>query len=130
MDPLIFIIDDRAEDVDLTEIALSMLGCKFRTESASTGEEALDLLRTAEHLPAVILLDLKMPGIGGLETLRRIRADERLKNIPVVIATCSTLLSDAREAREAGATGFVHKAIRLDEFSRDLSLHLKCWIGG
>lgn len=130
MDPLILIVDDRAEDVDLTEVALSMLGCKFRTESASTGEEALELLRAAEHLPAVILLDLKMPGIGGLETLRRIRADERLKSIPVVIATCSILESDAREAREAGATGFIHKAIRLDEFSRDLGRHLKCWIGG
>ncbi len=128
MDPLILIVDDRREDVDLTEIALSMLGCEFRTESVSTGELAVDYLEAAEQLPALILLDLKMPGMGGIETLRRIRADERLKNIPVVIVTCSILESDVQKSREAGATGFVHKAIRINEFSQDLGRHVKCWI--
>jgi two-component system response regulator len=129
MTPFILIVDDRPDDIVLTEMALSVPGREIRTESVSTGEGALEFLRTAPELPAMILLDLKMPGMGGLETLRRIRADARLKDIPVVIITCSTLESDIQAARLAGATGFVHKAIRLDEFSRDMEQHVKCWIG-
>lgn len=128
MQPLVLIVDDRPEDVALTEMALSRLGCEFLTESASTGEQALDFLKTAAQLPVVILLDLKMPGMGGIETLRRIRADERLKNILVVIVTCSLLESDMKTIREAGATAFIHKAISIQEFSADLGRHLKCWV--
>ena len=129
MDPLILIVDDRPDDVELTEMALSMLDCKFRTESATTGEKALDFLKTLEQLPALILLDLKMPGMGGIETLRRIRTKERLKHVPVVIVTCSTLESDVQKSREAGANGFIHKAIGISEFSEDLGRHVKRWIG-
>ena len=129
MDPLILIVDDRHEDVELTQIALSMLDCGFRTESVFTGEQALDFLRTAEQLPALILLDLKLPGMGGIETLRRIRSDERMKNIPVVIVTCSILESDIQTTRELGATGYIHKAIRMQEFSDNLGRHVKCLIG-
>lgn len=129
MPPLILIVDDRPDDILLTEMALSMLGCEIRTESVSTGEQALEFLRTAAERPAMILLDLKMPGMGGVETLRRIRADERLNDIPVVIVTCSTLENDKKAAHEAGATGFIYKAIRLNEFSKDLAHHVKCWMG-
>jgi CheY-like chemotaxis protein len=121
MNPLILIVDDRREDVDLTQIALSMLGFELQMHSVSTGEKALDFLGTAEQLPALILLDLKMPGMGGLETLKRIRADDRLKNIPVVIVTCSTLESDLEKARAAGVSGFIYKAIRMEEFSKNLA---------
>ncbi len=126
MDPLILIVDDRQEDVWLTKTALEMAGCKFQSESVATGEEALDFLKTAEQLPALILLDLKMPGMGGIETLKSIRADERLKNIPVVIVTCSILESDIETTRELGATGFIQKAIRIHKFSEDLGHHVKC----
>lgn len=126
MDPLILIVDDRQEDVWLTETALEMTGCKFRTRSVATGEEALDFLNAAEQLPALILLDLKMPGMGGIAALKRIRGDERLKEIPVVAVTCSTLEDDVDESRKAGATGFIHKAISLNEFSRDLGRHVPC----
>lgn len=128
MQPLILIVDDRPEDVALTEMALSMLDCEVRTESVSTGEKALDFLKYAEQLPTLILLDLKMPGMGGVETLRRIRADKRLKDIAVIIVTCSLLESDRESTREAGATGFVYKAVRMNEFSEELGLHVKCRI--
>jgi two-component system response regulator len=129
MRPLVLIVDDRPEDIELTEMALSMLDHDIGTERVFTGEQALDFLKAAEHLPAMILLDLKMPGMGGIETLRRIRADERLKNIPVVIVTCSILESDMQTSLEAGAAGFVHKAIRLHEFSENLGQQVKCWLG-
>jgi CheY-like chemotaxis protein len=126
MDTLILIVDDRQEDVWLTETALEMTGCRFRSESVATGEEALDFLKAAEQLPAVILLDLKMPGMGGLETLRRMRADKRFKDIVVIVVTCSVLESDVQESRDAGANGFIHKAISLNEFSQDLARYVHC----
>jgi CheY-like chemotaxis protein len=129
MSRTILIVDDNRDGIMLTEMALSMLDMDIRTESVTTGERALEFLRTAPRLPAMILLDMKMPGIDGIETLRRIRADRHLKDIPVIMATFSTSESDIEAAREAGATGFVPRAIRLEEFSRDMEHHVKCWIG-
>ena len=126
---MILIIDDRSDSAHLTEMALAMLDPEIRTESVCTGEQALAFLRTTRELPALILLDLNMPGMNGIETLRQLRADERLKNIPVVIVTYSILESDVQEGREAGATGFIHKDIRLTEFSEELWRHIGCWIG-
>ena len=116
----ILIVDDRPDDALLTEMALKEALTVFRIESVTSGERALEHLRQMPELPSIILMDLKMPGIGGLETVRRIRADDRLKDIPVLILTGSTLESDVLAAREAGATGFVHKNIRLNQFSKEL----------
>ncbi len=128
MRPLILIVDDRPDGIELTKFALSELDYEFRTESVSTGERALDFLTTTEQLPALILLDLKMPGMGGIETLRRIRADDRVKDIPVVIVTSSILENDVHDGREAGASGFIHKPIKIAEFSRELDPYIRCWI--
>lgn len=120
----VLIVDDRPEDVQLTEIALSMIG-DIPTDSVSSGEQALEFLRVSSELPGMMLLDLKMPGMNGIETLRRIRADERYKNLAVVIVTCSSLESDQDASMAAGATGFVQKAIRINEFSDDLKQYVK-----
>ncbi|OGW45702.1 MAG: hypothetical protein A2078_13205 [Nitrospirae bacterium GWC2_57_9] len=124
----VLIVDDNPDGILLTQIALSELVLDIRTETADSGENALRLLADAPDLPALILLDLKMPGIGGIETLRRIRADDRLKHIPVVIVTLSTLESDEVTARETGANGFVRKAIRNEEFSRDLEQQVRLYV--
>jgi CheY-like chemotaxis protein len=62
---LILIVDDSFDGARLTEMALSMLGLEIRTESVSSGEQALAFLKTASELPAMILLDLNMPGMDG-----------------------------------------------------------------
>ena len=116
----ILIVDDNADALLLTEIALSMLSMKITTQTARSGEQALQMLNDGRELPSLILLDLKMPGMDGIETLRRIRGTARLMHIPVVIVTLSTLEQDEAAAREAGATGFLSKAIKIEEFSRDL----------
>jgi putative two-component system response regulator len=128
MTQTILIVDDSPDGIMLAELALSMMNLDARTESACSGERALELLAAGEHLPDLILLDLKMPGIGGIATLKKIRADERLRNIPVVVTTLSTLESDVAAAQQAGANAFVHKAIRMHEFKNDLEHHVKCWI--
>lgn len=125
MNSFILIVDDRQDDIALTELALSMIDEKIRTRGVFSGEQALELLMKDAELPGMILLDLKMPGIGGIETLRRIRSDERLKSIPVIVVTSSILESDGDVSRQAGATGFVHKAIRIEEYSRALAEHVQ-----
>jgi len=128
MAQFVLLVDDNPDDILLAETAISMLGKNIRLGSVFTGEAALELLGQAEELPALILLDLKMPGIDGIETLQRVRADGRLRDIPVVIVTSSTLESDQRAAREAGASGYVCKDIDLMKFCRDLDGQLERWL--
>ncbi len=124
----ILIVDDNTEASELTQMALSMIDRNISTERVFSGEQALEFLRTTPDLPAMILTDLKMPGIGGIETLRRIRADERLKHIPVVMTTFWTFESDIKEAYRAGVSGFVNKEFSLEEFSKNLEQHVKKWM--
>jgi two-component system response regulator len=92
------------------------------------GETALALLRNSGELPSLMLLDLKMPGMSGIDTLRRMREDEELKHIPVVIVTNSTLESDRNAALNAGADGFIHKDFDMDKFGRDMKSLLDRWL--
>ena len=95
---MIFIVDDSPTDIELTTIALEATGREIRVRSALDGKSALAMLRNGLGVPALILLDLKMPGMSGIEVLREIRADDRLKEIPVVVVTSSALESDRTEA--------------------------------
>ena len=125
----ILIIDDNLDDVEITKRTLSRMDRELKVETAPRGEVALELLRREEALPALILLDLKMPGMNGFDTLRKIRADERMKHIPVIIVTSSSLEEDEKAGCEAGADAFLHKAFDIDRFSGDLksllNRHLK-----
>ena len=116
----ILIIDDNTDDIEITKIALEEIGRQETVESATGGEQALKHLRGGKDLPALILLDLKMPGMSGFDVLREIRADERLKPVPVVVVTSSTLESDRQRARVGGADGFLYKEIDIDRFGNAL----------
>jgi CheY-like chemotaxis protein len=94
-----------------------------------SGDESLAFLRDASALPSLILLDLKMVGMDGIEVLRRIRSDSSLANIPVVIVTHSALESDRKDAYRAGATEFLQKSLAIDRFSEDLRSVLERRIG-
>ncbi len=91
------------------------------TEAALSGEAGLALLRCEKIRPALILLDLKMPGMGGLDALRQMRSDERLRDIPVIVVTTSALESDEKEAYAAGADSFINKAFDIEQFSSDMT---------
>jgi two-component system response regulator len=116
----ILIIDDNRDDVEITKMALARIDRGLKVEIAWRGEAALEFLQSGKALPALILLDLKMPGMSGLDTLRKIRADERLQHLPVIIVTSSSLEADQQKGQEAGADGFLHKAFDVDRFERDL----------
>ena len=118
----VLIIDDNLDDIELTKIVLSEQGRNEQIETALDGRAALNLLRMNNRpLPSLILLDLKMPGMSGIDTLRQIRADERLRNIPVVVVTSSALETDEAEAYNAGADCFLHKAFNIDLFGDQLT---------
>lgn len=123
----ILIIDDDENDVLITRRALLKIDPELRVEAILSGEAALNILLNRGEHPALILLDLKMPGMSGFDILRRIRADGRLKDLPVVVVTSSALDADKKASHEAGADGFILKAFE-DRFRRDIESVLKRWL--
>ncbi len=124
----VLIIDDNQDDILITKRVFSKIAPDIMTEAALSGEAGLALLRCEKIRPTFILLDLKMPGMGGLDALRQMRLDDRLKTIPVVIVTSSTLESDEKEAYAAGADSFINKAFDIEQFSSDMTQVLKRYL--
>jgi hypothetical protein len=124
----ILVVDDNPDDTFMTKRALTKAGFGVEVETAAGGEAALELLRNGVDLPSLILLDLKMPGMSGTDTLRLIRNDESLKNITVIILTNSTLESDKNGALAAGADGFLQKASDFGLFCGDIKAILERWL--
>ncbi len=127
MDGYILIVDDSPDGTMLTELAVKQLELGIRTQSLSSGAKAVEHLAVTPCLPSLVFLDLKMPGMDGIDTLRKIRSEERLKDLPVVITTLSTLESDEEASHRAGASAFIYKAIRFADFSRDIERQVKHW---
>jgi len=119
----ILLIEDNPDDVALTLRALKRNNIANEVSHAKDGAEALALLGEGSlpgegpHLPALILLDLKLPKIDGLEVLRRIRADAQLKRLPVVILTSSNEQDDIIRGYDLGANGYVRKPVDFQQFA-------------
>ena len=122
--PCILLVDDSADDLDLTMRALKRYNIANTFVVARDGAEALDYLfasgayanREPDDMPTVILLDLRMPKIDGLEVLRRLRADERTRLLPVVVLTTSMEERDVVESFNLGANRYVRKPVDYVEF--------------
>jgi CheY-like chemotaxis protein len=120
----ILLVEDNAEDVELTLRAFRKSKIANEVRVVRDGAEALDFLfstgahagRSEEATPEVILLDLKLPKVGGLEVLRRLRADERTRRIPVVVLTSSTEERDILGSYDLGANSFVRKPVDFAQF--------------
>jgi two-component system, response regulator len=124
----ILIVDDSPDDIELTILAIERCRTDLMPYVARDGKMALELLGDSKKLPSMILLDLKMPGMGGVDFLREIRANERLKEIPVIIVTTSNLDADRTESLKAGANDFLHKDFRMDHFCNQLETLMDRWI--
>lgn len=124
----ILIVDDDPNERFLIKRVLSKSGVEVEVESVWRGEAALELLRNEADLPSLILLDLKMFGMSGIDFVRQIRADDRLKNITVIIVTNSRLESDKKEAYAAGADDFLNKALDTERFGMDIQSVLARWL--
>src|SRR6266566_465882 len=130
----ILLVEDNPDDEALTLRALKTNNIHNDVVVARDGAQALDYLlgtgayagRNIRELPAVILLDLKLPKIDGLEVLRRVRADEHMKLLPVVILTSSKEEQDIISGYRFGCNSYVRKPVNFDEFvqaARQLGLY-------
>jgi CheY-like chemotaxis protein len=114
----ILLADDNELDVELILRALNRAQCPHEVAVANNGADALDYLHhrgrfesQANSPPIVILLDVKMPKVDGLEVLRELKRDARLRLIPVVMLTSSRVAADVRKAYELGANAYVVKPV-------------------
>jgi len=121
----ILLVEDSVEDAELTIRALRHNKLANNIQVAEDGVEALDFLfcrgsykdRTFSHPPRLVLLDLKLPKIDGLEVLRAIRADPRTKAIPVVVLTSSKEQKDVITGYNLGVSAYVQKPVDFKQFS-------------
>jgi len=119
----ILLVEDDPKDVELTLAALAQHNLTNKVEVVRDGEEALDyLFRRGQFAtrpdgnPVVVLLDLKMPKVNGLEVLHRIKTDEKLKTIPVVALTSSRESPDVRRCYDYGVNAYVVKPVGFPDF--------------
>jgi len=129
----ILLVDDSPDDVELTIRAFQRNGIANEVVVASDGEEALEYLfetgkfagRVGDN-PGLVLLDLKLPKVMGLDVLKQIRGDQRTRRLPVVVLTSSNEEQDIIQAYELGANSFVRKPVdfaRFVEATRQLGLY-------
>ena len=115
----ILLVEDNLMDVDLTRRAFARQKVCNPIEVARDGAEALDWIRrwgAGEPAPVVILLDLKLPRITGLEVLKKLKSHPRFSNIPVVVLTSSSEDSDVKAAYALGANSYIVKPVEFDKF--------------
>jgi two-component system, cell cycle response regulator DivK len=109
---LILIIEDNEKNRKLERDVLQFHG--YRTVEAETGEEGVRLAR--ESLPALVLMDIQLPGISGIEALRRLRDDSETQGIAVMAVTASAMMQDRQAILSAGFDGYLSKPISLKDF--------------
>ena len=130
---VILLVEDDLADQKLIKISLRNEKIANDLYTVQTGEEGMDFLyRRGKYSddtpqPDLILLDLNMPGMGGKEFLRRIKEDERLKQIPVVILTTSEAEKDIIDSYKLQASGYVHKPVTLEEFKEAMKKLKAYW---
>lgn len=116
-DKTILLVEDNRDDVELTLRALKRNNIANEVKVARDGVEALDVLSREGQLPSVILLDLKLPKVDGLEVLKLIRATERLKRLPVVVLTSSKEEQDIIRSYDLGANSYIRKPVDFAQFT-------------
>lgn len=127
----ILLVEDNPDDEELTVRALRKGNITNRIRVVRDGAQAIEYLyggETDATLPVVVILDLKLPKIDGLDVLRRIRSEERTRFLPVVVFTSSGEERDIVESYNIGANGYVRKPVSFDEFTQAVQRVGLYWI--
>jgi len=132
----ILLIEDNPIDAELTMRSLKEANFVNKLYWVKDGQEGLEFLyrtdayaaRDDDDHPKLILLDLKMPKVNGIEVLQRIKSDERLRSIPVVVMTSSNEQSDITESYQLGANGYVVKPVEFGAFVEAISKIGMFWL--
>ena len=129
----ILLVEDDPGDQKLITVSLKNQKIGNEVYTADSGEEAMDFLYQrgkyshGTSRPDLILLDLNMPGMGGKEFLRRIKKDEKMKSIPVIILTSSDSDDDIIDTYNLHASGYVKKPVKLEDFKRVMKQINEYW---
>lgn len=131
----ILLVDDNPNDVELTLHALKKNGFDGAVQIVRDGAEALDFIfskgrfagRPAGSGPRLILLDLKLPKVSGLEVLKRVKSDEAMRQIPVVALTTSRERRDVDESYRLGVNSYIAKPVDFMEFSEVMRMIAQYW---
>lgn len=125
----VLLVEDNDDDRELTIMALQTAGLANPIEIARDGREALDYFADATHpLPAVVLLDLQLPRIGGLEVLKRLRGQDRTRLLPIVVLTSSNEETDRLRSYDRGANAYVCKPVQFAAFTEAVTTLGLFWL--
>ena len=130
-DAFLLVVEDSDVDFDILESVVSRHHAGRKLHRQESGEEALNYLHSlaakGHPLPSVILMDLNLTGMNGIEVVKKIRADVILKAIPSVILSTSQSAKDVSESYLAGANTYLSKPLKLEEFERMVSKFVDYW---
>jgi CheY-like chemotaxis protein len=123
----ILLIEDDAIEVLKFNRTVSSLGLKHKVIEANNGEDAIKLLEIKENLPDIILLDLNMPRLNGIEFLTLLKQDDILKYIPTIILTTSSNKRDLLRCFEIGVSGYILKPLKYEDYVTKIQRVLQYW---
>ncbi len=123
---ILLIEDDTIEVMKLKRV-VTTLGLDHQIEEANNGEAAFSLLKNAEDLPDIILLDLNMPKINGIEFLTTLKNDDKLRYIPTIILTTSNNQKDMLACYRLGIAGYILKPLKYEQYAKKIEFLLAYW---
>ena len=132
----ILLVEDNRHDAELTLRALTKSDLRSKLHWVEDGVEALDFIRgtgayrgrDSNQLPKLILLDLKMPRLNGLDVVRELKSDERTRSIPVVVMTSSNQSRDITDSYRLGVNGYVTKPIHFMDLAESILQIANYWL--
>lgn len=126
----IFLIDDSLDDMEITTMALKSKLSNIQVLHFINGEEALEALRTGHDVNRIklILTDLNLPGMSGAQLVKALRAEAKLKHLPIVVMSSSQDGSRVQQVYEQGANGYVLKPVGFENFMESLSILAEYWV--
>jgi two-component system response regulator len=132
----LLLVEDDENDIELAKRALKSVNLLDKVHVANNGKEALDYILGTDkdgtervaHRPVVVLLDLKLPILNGLEVLKKLKSDSRTSGIPIVILTSSKESNDLKTAYAMGANSYIVKPYDLEDFTKAVSTAAQYWL--
>ncbi len=123
----ILLVEDNFIEIVKLKRAISHLEMDHEVVEAENGEMALELLREGQINPDIILLDLNMPKMNGLEFLSIVRNDDELRHLPIIVLTTSNNSLDLMEAYKLGVSGYIIKPLKYDDYIEKIGFTLSYW---
>lgn len=123
----ILLVEDNIIEILKLKRAIENLGMNHEVLEAENGEIALDSIKQEEINPDIILLDLNMPKMNGLEFLAKVRNDESMRHLPIIILSTSNNNRDLKEAYKLGVSGYILKPLKYEDYVKKIEYTLQYW---